>query len=124
MGTGQECTSSRAERIEVHGSLARETQQPAQGAHLGARRVLQAGQAQEGEVALDGGVLGRVCQALVPAVRLAAVVVGQVGQVGLDGKGQQAQRAASQLVKQPAGGAGEGGAWTFKGVSAQETNPS
>lgn len=87
-----------------HGSrLVPASQEHRRRAHLGPRRVLQAGQAQEGEVALDGGVLCRVCQPPVPAVRLAAVIVGQIAQVGLDGKGQQAQRTAGKLIKPPAG---------------------
>lgn len=74
-------------------------------AHLWARRILQASQAQEGEVALDAGILGGVGQALVAAVRLAAVVVGQVSrQVGALGAGEQAQRAVRQTVQQPGGG--------------------
>ena len=76
---------------------------PAPPTHLWARRVLQASQAQEDEVAFDGGILGGVCQLLVPPVPLAAVVVRQVSaQLCLGGKGQQAQSAARQPVQQPA----------------------
>jgi hypothetical protein len=78
--------------------------------HLWAGRVLEARQPQEHEVALDGGVLGGVAEAALPAVLVAAVVVAQVAEVGgLDGKGQQAQRAGRQAVQQAARGTGAAG---------------